>query len=208
MSKNKINKEKIEQYYISLYEKAQTSRKKKNINIIYNILLDLYESSATNFSISNIGKLSKKNGGPITQTIRNKQGIDYQNLINFFKDNITVTTLERRDEVEHLSEYIEDPALKAHINIIMAENKSLRSELNILKNNMSKNFQLNYTHSNELANTNSDLLSTEIDAIKRFITDIEERKNSLYLTEIGSLKDENNELIGNVGFFEALKKII
>ena len=69
-------------------------------------------------------------------------------------------------------------------------------------------FQLNYTQSNELADTNSDLLSTEIDAIKRFITDIEERKNSLYLTEIRSLKDENNELIGNVGFFDALKKII
>lgn len=208
MSKKKINKVKIEQYYISLYKKAQTSRKKKNIDIIYNILLDLYESSATNFSISNIGKLSKKNGGPITQTIRNKQGIDYQNLINFFKDNITVITLERGEEVEHLSEYIDDPALKAHINIIMAENKSLRSELNILKNNMSKNFQLNYGSSNELPMNSNDLLSTETDAIKRFIMDIEEGRNPLNLTEIGSLKDENNELIANVGFFDALKRII
>lgn len=209
MSKKKINKEKIEQFYRNLYNDAQSSRKKRNLDIIYNILLDLYESSATNFTISNIGKLSKKNGGPITQTIRNKQGIDYQKLINFFKDNITITTVERGSEIENLTEFIEDPALKAHINIVLAENRSLRNELNILKNNMSKNFQLNYGNSNELlTSNNNDLLSTEIDAVKKFILDIEKKRNSLYLTDIGSLKDENNQLIANVGFFNALKKII
>ena len=78
---NKINQDIIDEYYRDLYDKASSPVKKKNLKIIYNILIDQYKSSDNNFSIAHIGRLSKKQGGPISQAIRNTKGKDYKNLI-------------------------------------------------------------------------------------------------------------------------------
>lgn len=208
--KNKINKEKVEAYFQNIYNNSKSDKKKKSLSIIYNILLNLYESSSVNFSIAHIGRLSKKEGGPSEPSIRNKQGKEYRELINFFKNNIVIVNNKEYDELD-FTEYIEDPALKAHIKIIIAENKSLKNQLNILKNNMSKNYKLQYdtkTLTDINANSNTNLLSSEIDSIKRFIVDINSNKINLYKTAYGGLKDENETTIANAGFIDALEKIV
>jgi len=207
---NRINKEKIDIFFQNIYENTQSGKKKKSLTIIYNVLLNLYESSGSNFSIAHIGKLSKKEGGPIAQTIRNTQGKDYRDFIDYFVDNITILNNNRVDTELIISDYIDDPALKAHINIIIAENKSLKSQLNIIKNNMAKNYELTYNSSDESLpkSNNSNLLSTEIESIKKFIKDVENNNLSTRLTAMGSLKDENDILIASPGLFEALKKIV
>jgi hypothetical protein len=211
--KNKIDKEKIDNFFQNIVDNTDSKKKKDNLKIVYDVLLHLYETASNNFSIALIGKLSKKEGGPITQTIRNAQGKDYRDLIDFFVNNITISDNYKENSDYKLSDYIDDPALKAHINIIISENKSLKNQLNILKNNMNKNYELNYHVENNINNSLTDtskntLLSSEIESITKFIKDIETNGISIKLTDIGSLKDENDILIANPGFFDGLKKII
>ena len=211
--KNKIDKEKIDNFFQNILDNTNSKKKKDNLKIVYDVLLHLYETGSSNFSIALIGKLSKKEGGPITQTIRNVQGKDYRDLIDFFVNNITISDNYKENSDYKLSDYIDDPALKAHINIIISENKSLKNQLNILKNNMNKNYKLNYHVENNINNSLTDtskntLLSSEIESITKFIKDIETNSISIKLTDIGSLKDENDILIANPGFFDGLKKII
>ena len=211
--KNKIDKEKIDNFFQNILDNTDSKKKKDNLKIVYDVLLHLYETGSSNFSIALIGKLSKKEGGPITQTIRNAQGKDYRDLIDFFVNNITILDKHKENSDYKLSDYIDDPALKAHINIIISENKSLRNQLNILKNNMNKNYELNYHVENNINNSSTDtrnntLLSSEIESITKFIKDIENNSISIKLTNLGSLKDENDILIANPGFFDGLKKII
>lgn len=212
--KNKIDREKIDNFFQNILDNTDSKKKKDNLKIVYNVLLHLYETGSSNFSIALIGKLSKKEGGPITQTIRNAQGKDYRDLIDFFVNNITISDNYKENSDYKLSDYIDDPALKAHINIIISENKSLKNQLNILKNNMNKNYELNYNvenniNNNSLIDSNSNpLLSSEIEAITKFIKDIENNSISIKLTNLGSLKDENDILVANPGFFDGLKKII
>lgn len=211
--KNKIDKEKIDNFFQNILDNTDSKKKKDNLKIVYDVLLHLYETGSSNFSIALIGKLSKKEGGPITQTIRNAQGKDYRDLIDFFVNNITILDKHKENSDYKLSDYIDDPALKAHINIIISENKSLRNQLNILKNNMNKNYELNYHVENNINNSSTDtrnntLLSSEIESITKFIKDIENNSISIKLTNLGSLKDENDILVANPGFFDGLKKII
>lgn len=212
--RNKIDREKIDNFFQNILDNTDSKKKKDNLKIVYDILLHLYETGSNNFSIALIGKLSKKEGGPITQTIRNAQGKDYRDLIEFFVNNITVSDKHKENSDYKLSDYIDDPALKAHINIIISENKSLKNQLNILKNNMNKNYELNYHVKNNINNnsltdnSSNKLLSSEIESITKFIKDIETNGISIKLTDIGSLKDENDILIANPGFFDGLKKII
>ncbi len=211
--KNKIDKEKIDNFFQNILDNTDSKKKKDNLKIVYDVLLHLYETGSSNFSIALIGKLSKKEGGPITQTIRNAQGKDYRDLIDFFVNNITILDKHKENSDYKLSDYIDDPALKAHINIIISENKSLKNQLNILKNNMNKNYKLNYHVENNINNSSTDtrnntLLSSEIESITKFIKDIENNSISIKLTNLGSLKDENDILVANPGFFDGLKKII
>ncbi len=207
--KNKIDKAKIDTFFKNIYNKTQSTKKKKNLYIVYNILLNLFESSSSNFSIAYIGKLSKKEGGPISQTIRNSQGKDYKDLIEYFVNNVTILNDYKENPELSISDYIDDPALKAHINILIAENNSLKNQLNIIKNNMSKNYELNYNLDNDEGSSKDyDLLSTEVESIKKFIKDIENNNLSTRVTDVGSLKDENDILIAGPGFFDALKKIV
>lgn len=211
--KNKIDKEKIDNFFQNILDNTDSKKKKDNLKIVYDVLLHLYETGSSNFSIALIGKLSKKEGGPITQTIRNAQGKDYRDLIDFFVNNITILDKHKENSDYKLSDYIDDPALKAHINIIISENKSLKNQLNILKNNMNKNYELNYHVENNINNSSTDtrnntLLSSEIESITKFIKDIENNSISIKLTNLGSLKDENDILVANPGFFDGLKKII
>lgn len=211
--KNKIDREKIDNFFQNILDHTDSKKKKDNLKIVYDILLHLYETGSNNFSIALIGKLSKKEGGPITQTIRNAKGKDYRDLIEFFVNNITLSDMHKENSDYKLSDYIDDPALKAHINIIISENKSLKNQLNILKNNMNKNYELNYHVEKNIDNISTDtinntLLSSEIESITKFIKDIENNSISIKLTNLGSLKDENDILIANPGFFDGLKKII
>ena len=154
--KNKIDKEKIDNFFQNILDNTDSKKKKDNLKIVYDVLLHLYETGSSNFSIALIGKLSKKEGGPITQTIRNAQGKDYRDLIDFFVNNITILDKHKENSDYKLSDYIDDPALKAHINIIISENKSLRNQLNILKNNMYKNNELNYHVENNINTSSTD----------------------------------------------------
>lgn len=213
--KNKIDREKIDNFFQNILDNTDSKKKKDNLKIVYDVLLHLYETGSSKFSISLIGKLSKKEGGPITQTIRNAQGKDYRDLIEFFVNNITIFDKNNVDSNYKLSDYIDDPGLKAHINIIISENKSLKNQLNILRNNMNKNYELNYHVENNIINnsltdinSSNTLLSSEIEAITKFIKDIENNSSSIKLTDIGSLKDENDVLVANPGFFDGLKKIV
>lgn len=205
---NQINKEKIDEYYQVLYENTSSPIKKKNLKIIYDILLEQYDTNENNLTIAHIGRLSKEQGGPIAQAIRNVKGKDYKDLISFFENNVTIKNSKSINTKEYnVSDYIEDPALKAHVNLILAENKSLKNQLNILKKNMSKNFQLNYIENNEEKEI-STLSNSEVDAVSKFIFNLENNNLPLMVTSIGSIKDEDGNLIANPGFVGGLKSII
>ena len=63
------------------FKGASNTRKQRSLDIIYDILEDESRKTNPDYSIANIGRLSIKNGGPSTQSIRNKGGADYIILI-------------------------------------------------------------------------------------------------------------------------------
>jgi hypothetical protein len=76
----------IEQLFENLMNEA-SSRKQTSLRIINNICNEQILRNSPDFSIATIGKISKLQGGPSEQAIRNKNGEAYRLLITAWSIN-------------------------------------------------------------------------------------------------------------------------
>ena len=63
-----------------------SSRKQKSLNLLNGLFKQHHNSNEKDSSIATIGRLSGENGGPSTQSIRNKGGSDYRQLIQVWAE--------------------------------------------------------------------------------------------------------------------------
>ena len=69
--------------YESLKRSSQKDEKIKNLDKLWQILNDIRESGERDFSLAEIGRRLEKVGGLKTQSLRNKQGKDFRDLLMY-----------------------------------------------------------------------------------------------------------------------------
>jgi hypothetical protein len=117
---------------------GRTIRTQRTLELVHTVCKDQASRGSKDFSITMIGKLIEKIGGPKTQSIRNKEGESYRLLISEWEKliNSSVKPAARQNFSDHdqnLLAQIQDPTIKAGVGIILSELKKLRGENNLLK---------------------------------------------------------------------------
>lgn len=206
--------------------KAQAStRQAKSLSILNDVLKSHYAAGERNFSIAEIARLSAKQGGPSAQTIRNKTGLVFRQLIGAWAAQAGACTKapinplakgNRAPKDFELLEKLPDPALRALFGQIIAERNRYRNELNILKAHteliVDKRLVQQFEQPAErgalqLVQT-LNLNTMEIEALKAAISDDFFELREWTVSEFGQVKDENGRGIYKHGYVHAIQKVL
>lgn len=206
--------------------KTQTStRQAKSLTTLNEVLKTQHASGKRNFSIAEIARLSTERGGPSAQTIRNKTGLVFRQLIEAWAAQAgasmkaPVNPLAKGNRVPkdyELLERISDPALRALFGQIIAERNRYRNELNMLKAHseliidrrpMRQAEQPSESCAMQLVQTLK-LNDMEVEALKAATSDEFFAFREWTVSEFGQVKDENGRGIYNHGYVNAIKKVL
>lgn len=202
-----------------------TTRQAKSLTTLNAVLKAQYDAGEHNFSIAEIARLSAARGGPTAQTIRNKTGLVFRQLIEAWAAQAGVTMkapaniLVKGNKVPKdydLLQKIPDPALRAVFGQIIAERNRFRNELNTLKAHSELVIDRRPVRQVEQAAENGavqvlpalNLNDMEINALKAAISNEFFESREWNVSPAGQVKDENKREIYKHGYVNAIKKIL
>jgi hypothetical protein len=123
-----------------LLEQLKTNtniRKQRNLDLIHAVCREQYERGSKDFSVATISRIAQERGGPAPSTIHNKTGDDFKGLIKAWATHTGGVTRKARkttnNPVWDVLDRIPDPAVRSVMGAVLAENKKLRGEVNLLK---------------------------------------------------------------------------
>lgn len=198
---------------------AQVSeRKRKSLQLLYDLLKAHHDSGQKDFSVATLGRLSRTQGGPSTQTIRNVSGADYRHLIQvwaaFSNAQVRKTTPYQPGSSKdfNLLPRIADPAIRAVVASIIAERNVLLRENRLLKNQaeviIDKRPKKEAT-SVVLPASPPILNEMEREALEHSISETTFRLMGWRTDETGRVKPKDgNGRIYKAGYVPAIKKIL
>lgn len=207
-----------------LKEQAST-RQAKSLTVLNEVLKAQYTAGERNFSIAEIARLSVERGGPSAQTIRNKTGLVFRQLIDAWATQAgtsmkaPINPLAKANRVpkdNELLERIKDPALRALFGQIIAERNRYRNELNIInahselivdKRPVRQFEQPTESGAIQLLPALS-LNDMEIEALKAAVSDEFFQQREWTVNAAGQVKDENRREIYKHGYVNAIKKVL
>jgi hypothetical protein len=202
-----------------LSENAST-RKKRSLEIIHKICEEQNERGSKDFSIPTISRLSSKEKGPSEQTIRNKDGEDYRALMKSWADFANGSTKKTKTKQESTTSDevlagVTDPTIRALVGVILAENRKLKSENSLLKQQTKLIIDmkplarplLNANENTEALPQISNLIPSEIDALKNAISDEFLKERDFTTDQQGRIKFKGRTLY-KAGYVTAIKKIL
>lgn len=205
----------IEQFFENLMNDA-SSRKQASLRIINNICNEQILRNSPDFSIATIGKISKLQGGPSEQAIRNKNGEAYRLLITAWSNkskqkNKSISKPDNFDLLQH----IQNPSIRAEVGLLLAEIKQLRGENRILKALNKDKIIIdrsmhidNHTTSNIEFIPNFTLATAEKHALQQAINPQIIESNGWSIQKNGSILNENGRKIFEAYFVSAIKKVL
>lgn len=184
-----------------------------------------YAAGERNFSIAEIGRLSAERGGPTAQTIRNKTGLVFRQLIEAWAAQAgasmkaPVNPLAKANKVPkdyELLQRITDPALRAVFGQIIAERNRFRNELNLLKAHSELIVDKRPAQKFDQIEANSavqvlpalNLNDMEIAALKAAVSDEFFESREWTVSPAGQVKDENRREVYKHGYVNAIRKIL
>lgn len=203
--------------YNKLYENA-SARKKKTLQIINEACEAQAGAAVKDFSISTIARMIEGKGGLSEQGLRNKNAADYRALIDAWAKHCNTTTKKpAKSSVKGVNDEIlsniSDPTTRALVGMIMAENKKLKNELSVLKQNttltidMRQEIQPASNQSVVVVSSASSLTNSEITALTDSVSDEFFQKMQWSYDEYGRVK-EKGRTIYKAGYVTAIKKIL
>lgn len=198
--------------------KNASARKKRSLEIIHNICKEQHERGSKDFSIPTIGRLSFEEKGPSIQTIRNKEGEDYRALMQCWAEYANGTTKKTKQENTTSDEIlagISDPTIRALIGVILAENRKLKGENSLLKQNIKLTIDmrpparplLNANETTEALPQTSNLLPMEITALQNAISEEFLKEWDFTTDQQGRIKYKGRTMY-KAGYISAIKKIL
>lgn len=204
---------------IQLTDKAST-RKKNSLEKIHNICREQYERGSKDFSVATIARISVEYGGPSEQTIRNKGGSDYRVLLKAWADySEGYITRQRTNKQSVIDDTIlagiSDPTIRALVGTILAQNKKLKSENALLKNQTTLTIDMREQQNNTTLQTSSvelipqseRLLPTELSSLEHAISDDLFSCQGWTADAQGRVKNKGMQLY-KAGYVTAIKKIL
>ncbi|SDU24843.1 hypothetical protein SAMN05216296_2643 [Pseudomonas pohangensis] len=207
-----------------LKEQAST-RQAKSLTVLNEVLKAQYVAGERNFSIAEIARLSAERGGPSAQTIRNKTGLVFRQLIEAWAAQAggsmkaPINPLAKANRVPKDNELlgrITDPALRALFGQIIAERNRYRNALNTLKAHSELIVDMRPVRQFEQTSENGavqllpalNLNDMEIDALKAAVSDELFQQRDWTVNAAGRVKDENGREIYKHGYVNAIKKVL
>ncbi|MBB1351818.1 hypothetical protein CWC14_02600 [Pseudoalteromonas sp. S3260] len=195
-------------------KEGRTQKTKDTLDKLNLILSKYFEQGNIDFSITNIGMISYKNGGPSYETLRATKNVHYRKLISYWAELIKSQSIGNKvvspATDNELLNKIPDIAARAYFARILAERKKFKTELNILKSQseivIDKRNQ--YTQTADFI-PNLKLTNNELSALTYAVSDECIKLNGWLKTELGQIKgsEYQNEIFPR-GFIQALNKVI
>lgn len=200
--------------------KDASTRKKRSLEIVYNVCKEQSERGSKDFSPVTIGRLSAKEGGPKERTIRNEEGKDYRAIMNAWATFTNGVTKKPRSEKEpsvndEILAGISDPTIRALVGVIMAENRKLKGENSLLKRSTTLTLDMRPNNAPtlnpggiiEITPPTYNLLPVEIEALKHAISEQFLKEQVWTPDEQGRIKHKGRPLF-KVGFVTGIKKVL
>ncbi len=195
-----------------------TPRKARNLDIIHSVCREQHERGSTDFSVATISKITQERGGPVKSTIHNKTGDDFKGLIKAWAYHTGGVTRKVRKASENpiyaVLDKIPDPAVRAVMGAVLAENKKLRGEVNLLKAHTEVVIDLttqNASHPLEaiqILPASLGLTDSEKAALRHAISDQLMQDEGWMVDGYGRILTANGRSIFKVGFVSAIRKIV
>ncbi|RUM56109.1 MAG: hypothetical protein DSY85_03570 [Marinomonas sp.] len=181
--------------FLDQIKKDSSKRAQQSLDAIYHVCLTHLKNGETDFSYSTISRIGQDKGVPRAQSIRNKSGEKYQQLIAYFKKEA------EKDWVEKIT----DPTTKILVRQLIHENKRLKSELNeIIPPNSLIEIR---DHRSDDGHVEK-LEDFERRALESLLSDRILNKLSLSIDSMGAFKDINNKIVFPIGTATALNKCL
>jgi hypothetical protein len=206
--------------------KSQAStRQAKSLSVLNEVLRTQHTAGQRNFSIAEIARLSAQRGGPSAQTIRNKTGLVFRQLIEAWAAQsgasmkAPINPLAKGNRVPkdyELLKRLPDPAMRAIFGQIIAERNRYRNELNTLKaqsdlivdRRPEQHFEQPVESGVVQLVHALNLNDMEVEALKAAVSDEFFDYREWTVSAAGQVKDENKREIYKHGYVNAIKKIL
>ena len=198
-------------------------RKKRSLELIHQICLEQYERGSKDFSIAMIGRLSEKQGGPKTQSIRNKGGTEFRALIKTWGKNAGGSSKKifqpKDDRYQSFLQEIERPDHRAVFTTHLSEIKKLRREIDILRKQLNRSdakliidkrtVQLKQRRGDvAILPSFYNLNPSEIEALKNAISNLFFAEQGWTTEENGRVLNAKGRFVYRAGYVTAIKKVL
>lgn len=195
------------------------ARKQRSLDVIYEVSQEQAKAGSRDFSIATIGRLSAERSGPSPQTIRNKGGTDFRELISTWAKHADGATKKppklQESGIYSILEKIEDPAVRSIVGTILAKNTKLQGEVNLLKRQAEividrRTVPLlpSPNDADKQAILPNHLTSTEKSALQHAISDELLEQEGWSIESSGRIVNSLGRTIFKAGFATAIKKIL
>jgi hypothetical protein len=195
------------------------TRKQKNLDLIHAVCREQYERRSKDFSVATISRIAQERGGPVTSTIHNKTGDDFKGLIKAWASHTGGVTRKVRKATNNpiwdVLDRIPDPAVRSVMGAVLAENKKLRGEVNLLKQHAQIVIDYRDQSGDSGAPKPGDYLPAEIgliesekEALRHAISEKLLKDEGWREDKHGRILTEKGSLIFKIGFAKAIRKIL
>lgn len=199
----------IQTIYECLFEQAG-SRTKRSLEIIKEACESQVRRKVSDFSIATIGRISDEMGGVKAQAIRNKTGKHFRQLISAYETAYT-QDIPKQTKADTSTWYnqIEDAPVRYQVLDLLAENKKLKNELNILKSVTTIEVDMRNQPREEQAShyLENKLTEVELRALTDFISEKRLADFGWSIGKNGRLLDAKGRPTTKVAFVDAIEKL-
>jgi hypothetical protein len=126
-----------ETVYQRLLNESSTPNKRRNLEILWQVLNTMRSKDAPDYNIASVGRRSEEMGGPKTQSIRNTNGAHFRELIEAFAKqdgaSIKKTPITQMSQVDVAISRIPDLAVRTVLKMTVADSKRLKHENDMLR---------------------------------------------------------------------------
>lgn len=196
------------------------TRKQKNLDLIHVVCREQYERGSKDFSVATISRIAQERGGPVTSTIHNKTGDDFKGLIKAWASHTGGVTRKARkatnNPVWDVLDRIPDPAVRSVMGAVLAENKKLRGQVNLLKQHA--NIVIDYrdqsggssgvTRFGDYLPADFRLTESEKEALRHAISEKLLKDEGWKEDKHGRILTSKGSPIFKIGFATAIRKIL
>lgn len=206
---------------------GKASRTQDSLEMLNTLLEARFNAGEKDYSIAEIGRVSKAEGGIGTVSIRNKTGEHFRLLINAWatKANTTMKKppvpqsrkLDTPSDM-HLLKRLDDPAMRAVFGQIIAMKNKLEAENSILKQNAEvvvdmrpkqvRHVEQQHQEVSILPALDGVLLPSDVEALKDAIDKQKMVERGWIVSKYGAVKDEHERPLFKNGFVSAIQKIL